>query len=175
MSPSKRAVTAFLALGSNLGDRAGLMAKAAERLNGDPGTRVTAVSSLYATEPVGLPGAPEFFNAAVAIRTLRDPESLLDFCLSIEADLGRVRTGGPASRTVDVDILLFDSLRTSGPRLFLPHPRMKERAFVLVPLAEIAPDLLIDGRTAADWAAGADRTGIRRLEALRRWPPAFDL
>ena len=175
MSPSKQAVTAFLALGSNLGDRAGLMAQAAERLNGDPGTRVRAASSLYATEPVGLPGAPDFLNAALEVRTRRSPESLLDLCLSIEGALGRVRKGGPASRTVDIDILLYDGLRISGPRLCVPHPRMKERAFVLVPLAEIAPDLVLDGRPIGEWAACPDSGRVRRLDDPGRWPPSLDL
>ena len=175
MSPSRQAVTAFLALGSNLGDRAGLMAQAVERLNGDPETRVTAVSRLYATEPIGLPGAPEFFNAAVEVRTRRSPGALLELCLSIEAALGRLRTGGPASRTADIDLLLFDDLRISEPSLCVPHPRMKERAFVLAPLAEIAPSLELDGRTVADWAAGADSSGVRRLENQRQWPPSLDL
>ena len=175
MSPSRQAVTAFLALGSNLGDRAGLMAKAAERLNRDPDTRVIEASSLYATEPVGLPGAPEFLNAALEIRTRRSPESLLDLCLSIEGALGRVRTGGPASRTLDVDILLFDGLRISGPRLCVPHPRMKERAFVLVPLAEIAPYLVLDGRPIGEWAACLDSAQVRRLDDPGRWPASLDL
>lgn len=168
-------MTAFLALGSNLGDRAGLMAQAVERLNRDPDTRVVAVSSLYATEPVGMPGAPEFLNAALEIRTRRSPESLLELCLSIEGGLGRVRPQGLASRTVDVDILLYDGLRISGAGLCVPHPRMKERAFVLVPLAEIAPGLVLDGRKVADWAACADSTGVRRLDDQGRWPPPLDL
>jgi 2-amino-4-hydroxy-6-hydroxymethyldihydropteridine diphosphokinase len=175
MSPSRQAANAFLALGSNLGDRSALMARAAERLNGDAGTRVAAVSSLYATEPVGLPGAPQFFNAVLELSTRRGPESLLDLCLSIEGELGRVRAGAQASRTIDVDLLLFDDLRMSSPRLCLPHPRMKERAFVLVPLAEIAPGLVLDGRTIEVWAAGADASGVRRLEGHLGWPPSLGL
>lgn len=175
MSQSKQAATAFLALGSNLGDRSALMARAAERLNGDAGTRVSAVSSLYATAPVGLPGAGEFYNAVLELRTPRSPESLLDLCLSIEGDLGRVRTGALASRTIDVDLLLFDDLRMSSPRLCLPHPRMKQRAFVLVPLAEIAPGLVLDGRTIEIWASGADGSGVRRLEGQPGWPPSLGL
>jgi 2-amino-4-hydroxy-6-hydroxymethyldihydropteridine diphosphokinase len=168
-------VTAFLALGSNLGDRAGLMAQAAQSLNRDPDTRVIASSSLYATEPVGLPGVPEFLNAVLEVRTRRSPESLLDLCLSIEGALGRVRTGRPASRTVDVDVLLFDGLRISGQKLCVPHPRMKERAFVLIPLAEIAPDLVLDGRAVTEWAACADSRGVRRFDDPGRWPPSLDL
>jgi len=175
MSPSRQAVTAFLSLGSNLGDRSALLAQAAEGLDRDSCTRVAAASSLYATEPVGLPGAPEFFNAALEVRTRRSPEALLDLCLSIEGNLGRVRTGAPASRTMDIDILLFDDLRMPGPRLCLPHPRMKDRAFVLVPLAEIAPELVLDGRTIAVWAAAADGKRVRRLEDPHGWPPSLAL
>ena len=172
MSPSRPAATAFLALGSNLGDRALLMRLAAQRLGKDERTRVVASSSLYATEPVGIPGAPEFLNAALEVRTRRDAESLLRLCLTIELELGRVRAEGPASRTVDIDILLYEDLRLAGERLCLPHPRMRQRAFVLLPLAEIAPHRLLDGRPIAAWAAGADVSGVRRLEGIPGWPPS---
>lgn len=166
MSPSNphgTAETAFLALGGNLGDRAGALARALAALGRLPGTEVAAVSSLYATAPVGPVPQPEFLNAAAELRTRLGPRELLAACLGIEADLGRVRTVRWGPRTIDLDLLLYGDLRLDEPGLVLPHPRLISRAFVLVPLAEIAPGLLLEGRTAAAWAAAADRRGVRRL------------
>jgi len=172
MSPSKPAAIAapaLLALGSNLGDRAGILARALARLDRDPLTRVVAASSLYATAPVGMAGdEPEFLNAAALVRTERDPEGLLDLCLRIEAELGRVRTGRWESRTIDVDILLYGDRRCEGGRLALPHPRMKERAFVLLPAAEISPDWILDGKPIAKWASEISANDVRRVD-LPAW------
>jgi len=128
-----------------------------------PGHRVTAVSSFYATPAVGLPGAPEFLNAAARIETALEPEALLELCLRIETELGRVRSGRMESRPIDLDILLYAGFERAGPALILPHPRMLERAFVLLPLAEIAPNEIVRGRTVAEWAARVPAEGIRRL------------
>ena len=174
MSPSKPAAIAapaLLALGSNLGDRAGNLMRALALLDGDSLTRVTAASSLYATDPVGMAGdEPEFLNAAALVRTERDPGGLLDLCLRVEAELGRVRTGRWVSRTMDVDILLYGDRRCEGGRLVLPHPRMKERAFVLLPAAEISPDWILDGKPIAEWASGISASGVRRVD-LPPWRP----
>ncbi len=173
MSPSKPAAnaqTAFLGLGSNLGDRRAHLAQAVERLNRVSGTSVVAVSSIYATAPVGMTEQPEFFNAAAEIRTEQEAEELLGTCMDIERELGRVRTARWGPRTIDIDILLFANMRTDGQRLRLPHPQMMKRAFVLIPLAEIAPGLVLEGRTIAAWAADTDSTGVRRLSGTG-FPP----
>jgi 2-amino-4-hydroxy-6-hydroxymethyldihydropteridine diphosphokinase len=165
MLPSKRAAraqTAYLGLGSDLGDRLGHLARALERLDADALVGIEAVSPVYATEPVGLVEAPEFLNAVVRIRTERDPEALLDLCLAIEAGLGRVRAGRPAPRTIDIDLLLYGDVRLDSERLRLPHPRMTERAFVVVPLRDIAPDLVVAGRPVSEWAALGSLAGRRR-------------
>jgi len=165
MSPSKPAAsaqTAYLGLGSNVGDRRAHLARAVERLDGSRGTRVTSVSPIYVTAPVGLTEQPDFFNMAVEIRTEQGAEELLETCQGIEKELGRVRTVRWGPRTIDIDILLYANRRMDGERLRLPHPRLKERAFVLVPLADIAPQLMLDGKTIAGWAAAADSTGVRR-------------
>jgi len=131
--------TAYLGLGSNLGDRRGSLSYAIRRLRAEPGLRLLAVSNLYETDPVHCPaGSAPFLNAAAAVETNRSPEELLEFLHLIEASLGRERGGLNAPRTLDVDLLLYDDRVVNAPGLTLPHPRMHERAFVLVPLAEIA-------------------------------------
>ncbi|MGH7996565.1 MAG: 2-amino-4-hydroxy-6-hydroxymethyldihydropteridine diphosphokinase [Opitutaceae bacterium] len=172
MSRSKRALSAparneaYLAFGSNLGEREGHLRAALAELRLRAGAEIFAVSSLYATEPVGLAGpAPRFLNAVAGLRTALSPEALLDACLAIEAAHGRLRpsNGRPASRTLDIDLLDYAGTVRSTPRLVLPHPRLTERAFVLLPLAEIAPNLRISGKTAAEWASRADAAGVTRL------------
>ncbi|HVW20310.1 MAG TPA: 2-amino-4-hydroxy-6-hydroxymethyldihydropteridine diphosphokinase [Opitutaceae bacterium] len=163
MSPSKAAETALIGLGSNLGERAGRMAEALRRLHRTPGLRVAAVSSLYATAPLGVTGQPEFLNAAGELRSELGPRELLEACLRIEAELGRVRGERWGPRTIDLDLLWFGGRTVREPGLELPHPRMRERAFVLVPAAEIAPDLRLEGRPLSAWAAEAGAAGVRRL------------
>ena len=133
----------FVALGANLGDRQTTLDRAILRLRAEPNLRVVCASSYYETAPVGgPPGQGNYLNAVVEIITSLAPESLLDRLLTIEKDFGRVRTEANAPRTLDLDILFYDDLIRSTPDLVLPHPRLHERQFVLVPLAEIAPDIV---------------------------------
>ena len=129
---------AYLGLGSNLGNKKENL-DAALALLQSPENQVVRASSYYLTKPVGYLDQDDFLNAAVALRTLLSPQELLALAQSIEQRLHRVRTIKNGPRTIDVDILLYDDLVTSGEALTLPHPRMTERLFVLVPLAEIAP------------------------------------
>ncbi len=133
--------TSCLALGSNLGNRWANLSAAVNRLRAEPGLHVLRVSSFYETVPVNCPPAAEMFlNAAVVVETDRSPEDLLKLLLHIERQFGRVRSETNAPRTLDLDLLLDADRIIDTPDLILPHPRMHERAFVLVPLAEIAPD-----------------------------------
>lgn len=134
-------VTAYVALGANLGDPQRALRDAMDRLAMLPGTTVTARSSLYRTAPVGTTG-PDFINAVVEMRTGLTAPELLEALLSMETEAGRERPWPNAPRTLDLDLLLYGGARIESPRLTVPHPRMNERAFVLVPLAEIAPALV---------------------------------
>jgi 2-amino-4-hydroxy-6-hydroxymethyldihydropteridine diphosphokinase len=130
----------YLALGSNLGDRAAALEQGLQRLAGR-GFRVEARSGLYETEPVGGPPQGWFLNAVVRGESELAPEPLLQACLAVEAELGRVRQAPGGPRTLDLDILIYGDVVSPGPPLTLPHPRLHERRFVLVPLAELAPGL----------------------------------
>ncbi len=130
----------YLGLGANLGSRNANLEAAVERLS-RLGS-IQSVSSIYETEPVGLEGQPLFLNTACHVITRRTPHEVLEIALSIERELGRRRTTPDGPRTVDIDILLYDDLVLSDSDLMIPHPRLEERAFVLVPLAEIAPDVI---------------------------------
>lgn len=131
---------AHVALGSNLGDRSETLAAAVNRLRAEPGVRVAAVSGFYDTVPVNCPpGSGEFLNAVVALETAHDPHDLLALLLRIERQFGRVRSEPNSPRTLDLDLILYGDAVIDTPDLVVPHPRMHERAFVLVPLAEISP------------------------------------
>jgi 2-amino-4-hydroxy-6-hydroxymethyldihydropteridine diphosphokinase len=138
---------AYLALGSNLGDRLAHLQFAVDALAATDHVRVTAVSRVYETAPVGGPPQDAYLNAVVALETGLTPDALLALALRIEADAHRVRAERWSPRTLDVDILLYDDLQSADPVLTLPHPRMWERGFVLAPLRDVAPELLEAGRT----------------------------
>lgn len=151
---------AFIGLGGNLGDPRAAMRAAIGLLGADARTSVENVSSLYRTPPWGKTDQPDFLNAVAELRTTLSPRALLRLCLSAEAALHRVRDERWGPRSIDLDILLYGDLELDEEGLTVPHPRMLERAFVLVPLAEIAPETMVKGRTVRDWLAGLDRGGI---------------
>jgi 2-amino-4-hydroxy-6-hydroxymethyldihydropteridine diphosphokinase len=150
--------TAYIGLGSNLGDRERTLRAALARLNAAHGIRVLAVSRFRETEPVGFTAQPKFVNAAAALDTELEPRALLDALLAVERELGRTREGprfGP--RTIDLDLLLYGDTVVDEPGLHVPHPRLHERAFVLEPLGELEPALVVPGR-------GPLETLLRNLE-----------
>ena len=141
--------TVFLGLGSNIGDRFAHLNRAVALLDGTDGITVEDISSVYQTAPVG-PEQEDFYNVAVRVLTDKSPARLLQVCQRIEDELGRVRTVRWGPRTIDVDILLYGDRVLDDPKLTVPHPRLTERAFALVPLIEVAPGWrLPDGRSLA--------------------------
>ncbi len=160
---------ATLGLGGNIGDPVASMATALAVLDAHPDCRVAAVSRLYRTPPWGKTDQSYFFNSCAAVETLLSPEALLDLCLSIERDMKRERIERWGPRTLDIDVLTYASIEQDAPRLELPHPRMTERGFVLMPLADIAPDLIVKGKAVADWLAEADIAGIELADESRDW------
>jgi len=156
---------ALLALGGNLGDARDTLDRAVARLCDGSEIRLTARSSDYATPPWGVEDQPPFVNLCIAVATTLAPPALLERAQVVERAFGRDRARerrwGP--RTVDIDILAYDDVVLATPDLTLPHPRLFERAFVLVPLAEIVPERVIGGVRVRDALAKVDATGIERL------------
>jgi 2-amino-4-hydroxy-6-hydroxymethyldihydropteridine diphosphokinase len=157
---------AFVALGSNLDAPREQVARGVLALGAMPQTRLLARSSLYRTAPVGFLEQPDFINAVVMMETALAPHALLDGLLAIERRHGRVREFQNAPRTLDLDVLLYGDLVLHERGLTLPHPRMHERAFVLLPLAEIAPDTVIPGQgRVADLLPACPTQRLERLDA----------
>lgn len=155
---------AYVALGANLGDPASTLRAAFGALANLPDSRVLRCSSLYRTAPVGLLDQPEFVNAVALLETTLMPQALLGQLLDIEHRFGRQRGEKNGPRTLDLDLLLYDERCLELPELTLPHPRLHLRAFVLQPLAEIAPDLRLPGRGhIAAWLPAVANQGCVRL------------
>jgi 2-amino-4-hydroxy-6-hydroxymethyldihydropteridine diphosphokinase len=152
--------TVYIALGSNLGDRAASLHSAIQAL--PPAVQVLAESDIYETPPWGYEAQPAFLNMAIQAETELQPEALLDHLKRLEQELGRRESFRYGPRQIDLDILFYDDLVLNTPRLVIPHPSLPERAFVLVPLNDIAPDLLHPGlhRTVRQLLQGTDREGI---------------
>jgi 2-amino-4-hydroxy-6-hydroxymethyldihydropteridine diphosphokinase len=157
-------VTAYVALGSNLEEPVRQLRNGLEALGKLSDTRVVRVSSFYRSAPVGYADQPDFVNAVAVIETSLAPRALLDALLDIERRHGRVREFPNAPRTLDLDIVAYGDRIVDEPGLAIPHPRMHERAFVMVPLAEIAPDAAIPGRgTVSVLAARVDAGSVARI------------
>jgi 2-amino-4-hydroxy-6-hydroxymethyldihydropteridine diphosphokinase len=169
MSPSSSSGAAvpevLLGLGGNLGDPVVAIEAALDRLEAG-GVRILRRSRPYRTAPCGIADQPHFVNLCAAGETALAPRALLGFIHTVEAALGRERRERWGPRPIDIDILAYGDERIDEPGLTIPHPRLTERAFVLVPLLDIAADRVIEGRSVRDWAATVDRGGIEPLPVI---------
>ncbi len=156
----------FLGLGSNLGDRRRNLLSALRALDSLPGVRVIEVSSIYESEPWGPVEQPDFLNLVALVATRRSPREMLEACREVEEALGRVREVRWGPRVIDVDILLYDDIALEEEDLVIPHPRMAERDFVLIPLRELDPR-----RTLPAGEEGKAPAGLRRVGRFeeREW------
>jgi len=161
VEPVLSSVRAYLALGSNLGDRRARLSLAVGTLDGHEQIEVVAVSDLYETDPVGGPEQELFLNLAVSVDTSLAPMALLEACQAIEAAAQRERLVRWGPRTLDIDMLLYGSIVVNEPVLTLPHPRMWERRFVIEPLADIAPNLV-----PVDWPTRMADQQVRNVGRL---------
>jgi 2-amino-4-hydroxy-6-hydroxymethyldihydropteridine diphosphokinase len=154
---------ALIALGSNIGDKAATIRNAIEALDRLPGTAVVAKSAIYRTPPWGITDQDWFANAVVAVDTLLSPDEVLDACLAIEAAMGRIRRERWGPRVIDLDLLSHGETIVKSERLTLPHPRIAERAFVLIPLRDVAPEFRLGGKGITAMLSALDATGIDSL------------
>ena len=157
---AEASVVAALGLGGNVGDVASAFVEALERLDSAEGVRLALLSSVYRTAPWGKLDQPDFLNMAALVETTLPARALLALCLEVERGLGRERRERWGPRLIDIDILTYGEATIDESDLKVPHPRLAERAFALAPLAEIAPRLMVGGRTVADWLARVERAGV---------------
>jgi len=163
MTEQSPSVAAYIGLGANLGDARGTLDDALRELAGLPGTQVSAVSATYRSAPIDSSG-PDYLNSVARLDTQLSPTALLAALQRIEQAHGRERPYRNAPRTLDLDVLLYGALQIDLPELVVPHPRLHERAFVLLPLAEIAPGLDVPGR--GQIAALLDAVREQRIDRL---------
>ena len=158
---------AYLGVGSNLGDRAACLQQAVDSLDATDGVEVVAVSRVYETDPVGGPPQPDYLNAVVAVDTILGARGLLAVAQQLERSAGRVRSERWGPRSLDVDILLVEGEVVDEPDLVVPHPRMRERAFVLAPLHDVAPDA-VDAPPGGWRGVRSTTVELRASNGLRR-------
>lgn len=158
---------AYVALGANLGDREGSLREALERMAAEPGIAIARVSPIYETAPVGYTDQPSFLNRVVKVEAEGSPLELLRRLLAIEREMGRVRDIRWGPRNIDLDLLAFGDERIDTPELTLPHPRMGERAFVLVPLRDVWPEERDFPWAEALAGMNLEEEGIARWEGVK--------
>ncbi len=156
--------TVVLGLGSNMGDRLKNLNTAVRAISRLPNTQVIKASSVYQTKPVGFTEQSDFYNGAITVETTLSPHSILGACLGIEAAMGRIRRQKNGPRIIDIDVLLYESFTSDSFELTLPHPRIKERAFVMVPLLDLFPLGRAPGLYFAPYLKEADTDGVVKTD-----------
>lgn len=165
MSQTEETLTgAIVALGSNIGDKTANIDRAIALLTGREDVQLSRRSRDYRTPPWGKTDQDWFVNACISVDTSLDPHALLRRCLDVEEAMGRKRAEKWGPRIIDLDVLVFGDVMLDEAELTLPHPQITKRAFVLAPLADVAPDLVIEGRSVAQWLSAIDREGIDPIE-----------
>ena len=172
-APDEQGQHTVLALGSNLGDRLATLQGGVAALLAEPGLTLEALSPVYETVPVGGPPQPQYLNAVLVARTTLDPRALLQRCQQAEQAFHRTRTEVWGPRTLDVDIIVYGDLVSYDSVLTVPHPRARERAFVLAPWLDAEPHAHIPGQgQVSDLLAAVGRSGVRRLDDVTLRPPS---
>jgi 2-amino-4-hydroxy-6-hydroxymethyldihydropteridine diphosphokinase len=167
---------AALGLGGNIGDPIAAMSTVISAFEQSDQIDLLDVSKLYRTPPWGKLDQPDFYNSCILVSAKLEPIVLLDLCLSLELELKRERNERWGPRTIDIDLLTYGDELIELDRLVVPHPRMTERAFVLMPLADIAKDHIVDGRSIHEWLRDVDQSGIETMSLNGSWwrePPAI--
>lgn len=159
-----KSVTAYIGIGGNVGDVFENMKSALNLLNDHSSISVNRISRVYKTPPWGIEDQDWFLNACVSVETNLTAQELLQSCLEVEVALKRIREIRWGPRTIDLDVLVFGEENIAHDNLQVPHPRMHERAFVLMPMADIAPDLFLNGKTISQWLEAIDTTGIQTTQ-----------
>jgi len=165
--PDSADFNAIVALGANIGDKVANVERARGLLTtaGDGRVELIGSSRIYKTPPWGITDQDWFVNSCISVRTDLDPNTLLRRCLDVEEAMGRRRTEKWGPRLIDLDVLVYEDRQIETEDLMIPHPHITERAFVLVPLCDIAPKLVLKGRTVDEWAGAVDATGIEAFVA----------
>ncbi len=159
-----KTVTAFIGLGGNVGDVFASMQSALRTLDSHKQISVISTSSVYKTPPWGVEDQDWFLNACVGVETTLTGQELLTECLAAEKSLNRVRDVRWGPRTIDLDVLIYSGERIDTAELQVPHPRMQERGFVLLPMADIAPNLMLKGKSISQWLETLDTSDIQKTE-----------
>lgn len=165
--PADAGYDAIIAMGSNIGDTRANMARALHLLCADGSVRLVTRSRDFKTPPWGITDQPWFANACASVRTGLGARELLERCLAVERQMGRVRAQKWGPRNIDLDVLVHRDGPVADDDLVIPHPRITERAFVLAPLADVDETLVLNGRTVAAWLADIDTTGVEPFPDLR--------
>jgi len=158
-------IPAYVAFGANLGEPFETLRAAAVAVGRRPGVELVAGSPIYRTRPIGPPGQPDYANAVARVETTLTADALLDALHAVESEFGRVRDVRFGPRTLDLDLIWYEGEERTDDRLTLPHPRAHEREFVLRPLADLDPELVLRGRRAGDWLAGLEPQGVEATGA----------